>query len=159
MPRGYRISVITNVVLLAAVAAMVWVFLVRGNVMASDDGRTAILVTPAERAKVMADMRAFLEAVQAITAAAAAKDITGIANASRAVGKAATGGESLAFMGKLPLEMKTIGFSTHAAFDTLAANAEKSGDANATLMELSGLMLNCTGCHAGYSFVTEPASK
>jgi len=159
MARGYQISLAVNLLLLATVAVMAWLFLVRGNVVDSSDDRTAILVTQAERNKVMGDMRAFLEAVQTITEAGAAGDISGVAKAARAVGSSATGGESTSFMGKLPLEMKTLGFATHGAFDTLAQNAEASQDANAALAELGDLMLNCTACHASYSFVVDAAAK
>ena len=48
-----------------ALAATLYLFLVRGSVAPASDGRTAILLAPAERDLVLTEMRAFLQATQA----------------------------------------------------------------------------------------------
>jgi len=158
MRLGYKISLGLNLLLLAALAAGGWLFLVQGNVTTSTDDRTAVVVTAPERDMVLGDMRAFLVAVQAIVEAAGAGDIPALATAARSVGMAATGNEPVALMGKLPLGLKTLGFGTHAAFDTLAQNAEASGNGAAALVELGDVLAMCTACHASYKFVLEASA-
>jgi len=158
MGLGYKISLGLNLLALAALAAGGWLFLVQGNVTASSDERTGVVVTAPERDLVLSDMRAFLVAVQAIVAAAGAGDIPAVTTAARSVGMAATGQEPVALMGKLPLGLKTLGFATHAAFDTLAQNAEASGDRAAALVELGDVLAMCTACHASYKFVPEASA-
>jgi len=147
-----------SILLLAAVLAMAYLFLLRGNVTASDDGRTAIVVTLAERDMVLGDMRGFLETVQAVTEAAAAGDLTAAAAAAHANGMASTRSAPTTFLAKLPLEFKTLGFATHGLFDDLAKTATDSSDPKPVFAALGNLMLNCTGCHAGYKFVTEKST-
>jgi len=92
---------------------MGYMFTVRGNTVASIDGRTAIVVTQGERQLLPAEVPVTL-------------------------------------MGKLPLEFKTLGFSTHSLFDALAMNAEDIGGASIMMTGVGTLLQNCTRCHAGY---------
>ena len=46
---------------------MGYVFVIRGSVAVSDDGRTAIVISAGERDLVLAEMRGFLESLEAIT--------------------------------------------------------------------------------------------
>ncbi len=144
-----------SLVLLAAVLGMAYMFLLRGNVVASDDGRTAIVVSSGERDLILTEMRGFLEAVQAITSAIAEEDMPAAAEAARSAGKASVGEVPTSLIGKLPLEFKTLGFETHGLFDDLAKTAE-TGDGKAVAAGLGDLMLNCTSCHAGYRLLAEP---
>jgi len=54
-----------TVVLALALGAAVFLFGIRGSVAPASDGRTAILLEPAERDLVLAEMRAFLQSTQA----------------------------------------------------------------------------------------------
>jgi len=144
-----------SALLFLTVLGMAYLFLLRGNITASDDGRTAIAITAGERNLVLGDMRGFLEAVQAITSAAAEGDMSAAAEAASAVGMASAGNAPPTLMGKLPLEFKTLGLETHSLFDDLAKAASDNGDASAVMAGLGDLMLNCTSCHAGYKLVTE----
>lgn len=139
-----------SLLLIIVVGAMSYMFLIRGNVTESKDGRTAIIMSPGERDLVLGEMRDFLEAVQAITEALAAKDLKAAAETAKKVGMASAGGVPVGLMAKLPLEFKTLGMSTHKAFDELAMEATDMGDAQVTLGKLSQLLNNCTTCHAGY---------
>ena len=54
--------------LVAVTTGMIYKFMIQGSVEASADGRLSIQLDPGERDLVLAEMRMFLESVQAITA-------------------------------------------------------------------------------------------
>jgi hypothetical protein len=133
-----------------ALAATLYLFIVRGSVAPASDGRTAILLDPGERDLVLAEMRAFLQATQGVLVAATKGDPAGAAAAARGVGAAAQRGVPASLMGKLPLGFKQLGFDTHSRFDQLALDAEALGDPAQTLTALGELMSNCVACHAAF---------
>ncbi len=137
-------------VLILAIVAMGYKFMVVGSVVPSTDGRQAIVLEPAERDLVLGEMRMFLESVQKITQAATAEDMVAAAKAAREVGLAAQQAVPGSLMGKLPLAFKKLGFDTHSKFDALALDAEQLGDPKHALQQLTTLMNNCIGCHAIY---------
>ncbi len=141
-------------ILFAAVIGMAYLFVWRGNVLPASDGRTAILLEAGERDLVLAEMRAFLQAVQQISSGVAADDMTEIREAARGVGAAAQQAVPASLVGKLPLEFKTLGFDTHQRFDQLALDAAELGDKTYALRQLAELMQNCVGCHAAYRIDT-----
>ena len=145
--------------LVAALLGMAYLFVWRGAVLPASDGRTAILLDAGERDLVLAEMRAFLEAVQQISAAVAADDMPAIGEAAKRVGAAAQQAVPATLVGKLPLEFKTLGFDTHQRFDRLALDAAELGDKTVALKQLSELMLNCVGCHAAYRIDTPTAGR
>lgn len=140
---------VTILLVLFAVAAGATLF-VRGTTALGDDGRTAILLNPAERTHVLAEMRGLLEAVESITYGISQNDLPAVAAAASAVGMGAAGGEPITLIAKLPLEFKSLGMATHSAFDDLALDANDNSDGMALLEHLSGILSNCTSCHAGY---------
>jgi len=137
-------------VLIIAIVAMGYKFMVVGSVVPATDGRQAIVLEPAERDLVLGEMRMFLESVQKITQAATAEDMVAAAKAAREVGLAAQQAVPGSLMGKLPLAFKKLGFDTHSKFDALALDAEQLGDPKHTLQQLTTLMNNCIACHATY---------
>ncbi|MCW9012739.1 MAG: hypothetical protein OQL06_03075 [Gammaproteobacteria bacterium] len=139
-----------------AVSAMVYKFIISGETITASDGRQALLLEPGERNLVLAEMRMFLTSVQAIIQAANEDDAAGVAKAARIVGRAAQEAVPGSLMKKLPLEFKTLGFDTHTKFDQLALDAEEFGDTTVSLKQLSTLMQNCIGCHAGYRIDAMP---
>ena len=122
----------------------------------ADDGRAAILMTAPERDMVLGEMRVFLEAVQTIVEALAQDDISTAAAAAISVGMGSTGNEPASLVAKLPLEFKTLGMGTHAAFDDLAMEGTDMGNSKIMLAQLGELMLRCTLCHDAYRFDVEP---
>ena len=141
----------TLVILLALVTGgMAYKFIIQGSVEQASDGRSAIRLSPAEKDMVLAEMRAFLQAVQSISAGLSRNDMETVIKSARGVGTAAQEAVPGSLVGKLPLAFKKLGFDTHTKFDTLALNAEQFGDPADALRELSVLMENCVGCHAGY---------
>ncbi len=116
----------------------------------NNDGRQALLLTPAERALVLTEMRLFLSTVQAITEGVSKENLPLIIKAARKAGVQAQPGMPAALTQKLPLNFKILGRDTHKKFDLLALDAEELGDPQLSLQQLSELMNNCISCHATY---------
>jgi hypothetical protein len=143
-------------VLALAVAALLYVFVIRGATVPASDGRTAVLLAPGERDLVLAEMRDFLVALQQISQAIVEDDAQAAVQAARRVGAAAQQQVPASLAGKLPLAFKRLGFDTHQRFDELALNIEQFGDTGQALSGLATLMNNCTACHAAYRIDLEP---
>lgn len=144
-----------SAVLAVAFGATAYVFVVGGNVVASADGRTAVLLLADERDRVLGEMRALLEAVQTITAAAAEDDMASVVAAATAVGMAAAKAESPQMLGKLPLEFLRLGMGAHQAFDDLAGLAAQTTDGRVIARRMGEILLICTACHGGYRLRVE----
>lgn len=140
--------------LLAIVAVLVGAAAYRllsgGHTHTASDGRAEIVLSAGNRDIVLAEMRTFLSAVQGITAALSRDDLETVASQARSVGAAAVGQVPASLMQALPLEFKTLGMSTHAAFDQLALDAEQMGDRELALRQLGEILGNCVSCHAAY---------
>lgn len=137
-------------VLLLALLAVGYKFIIAGSTLPASDGREALLLEPGERDLVLAEMRQFLVSVQGITDGLTGKDMQRVAEAARGVGAAAQQAVPASLVGKLPLSFKKLGFDTHRKFDLLALDAEQLEDPEHTLQQLSELMNNCVACHATY---------
>ena len=137
-------------ILILAIVAMGYKFMIAGSVAPASDGRQALILEPAERDLVLTEMRMFLSSVQKITRALTEEDMKTVVKAAREVGLAAQQAVPGSLMGKLPLAFKKLGFDTHKKFDALALDAEQLGDPNHTLQQLSTLMNNCVACHSMY---------
>lgn len=142
--------------LLLVLGALGYKLVVVGETAPASDGRSAIRLSPGERDLMLAEMRAFLQAVQAITQAVSEGDVARAAQAARAVGAAAAAGVPLSLMAKLPLGFKELGLSIHRAFDQLALDAEQMGDTAQAQVQLASLLNNCVGCHAAFRIDPTP---
>lgn len=137
--------------LLGAIIVAIGVkFVVLGSTEKGDDGRTAIILTGAERQAVLAEMRDLLIANQQIVEALANNDMQAIIEAVKPVGSAAIGTVDFQLRAKLPLEFKKLGFGTHYAFDNVAKMAEEKRPAREIQLALAETMNNCIACHASY---------
>ena len=59
-------------------------------------------------------------------------------------------------MMKMPPEFRMLGMDTHKRFDALALEAESIGDQQAVMKQLSGILANCSGCHAAWRLTVAP---
>src|SRR3989338_11597940 len=106
---------------LALAALLLWVitiavfawFFIRGNTTAGSDGRTAIVLQPAERDFVMTEMRGLLAATQEIMEAGSRNDAQRITKAARGAGMAGGGDGKPALMGELPGGVKKLALGVH----------------------------------------------
>ena len=143
---------------LAKIALLLWVvtiavfawFFIRGNTAAGTDGRTAVILQPAERDFVLLEMRGLLAATQQITEGASQGDVPRIIKAARSAGMAGTAEVNPALMTKLPIEFKKLGMSLHADMDEIA----KAGEAGKPVPELlkmtADALAKCVGCHSAW---------
>jgi len=150
-----KLSWALNIVLLIIIATLLYMFLIAGNVEETEDGRTAVIVTKAERLHVLGDMRKFLEHVQSMVEAIGDKDMEIFSTAASGVGLIQEPTLPASLVSKMPLEFKTLGTATHTAFDDLAKLADESGDFQLVAQELSLIMSNCTYCHRSYRLEAE----
>ncbi|WP_152428466.1 cytochrome c [Methyloferula stellata] len=123
--------------------------------VAIDDGngRTALALTPPEKAYVLLQMRQFVESIQIIVAGLADGDKAPAIEAAAARGLKRNQNDPAfpsTLGAKLPQEWKQFGGSTRKGFDALADAISKSEDAKQPLKQLSEVMKNCVGCHASY---------
>ncbi len=142
--------------LVLVIAAMAYKFVIVGSTAAGDDGRTAILFSSPERARMLAEMREFVAALQAVSDALAHNDMRAVAKAARAVGTGKAGDVPVGMLAKLPIGFKTLAISTHRGFDAIAADAEAGGTAAHTLEQLAHTLQDCVACHAGYEIKIAP---
>lgn len=151
-----RLQLAIIVALLLVIAAMAYKFVVAGSTEPASDGRVAIVLEPGERDFVLAEMRGFLGGLQQMTAALASGDMKAAAAAARPMGMSAAHSAPVGLVGKLPLEFKTLAFSTHRDFDAIALDADSLGDPKHTLSQLSATMQKCVACHSSYQFKLPP---
>lgn len=143
-------------VLLVVVAAFVYTFIVAGSTARGDDGRTAIVLAPGERALMLREMRDFVAGLQAITDALARGDMKAAAEAAAQRGTAKSRDVPLAMLGKLPLQFKSLAFGVQGRFDAIAADARAGGTPAHSLAQLSEVLGKCVACHASYQVTVAP---
>jgi len=125
-------------------------FVVLGNTEKGDDGRTAVILEPAERQAVLGEMRILLETTQTIVEALANEDLAMVEESARAVGKAAISTMDFKLRAKLPLDFKKLGFGTHYAFDDIADMAKAKAPVKQIQIKLADTMNNCIACHTSF---------
>jgi hypothetical protein len=140
----------TIIILLLALSGFLVKTFVSGNVVASSDGRTNVVLTKDERDLVLDEMRAFLVSVQGVSQAITENDMEKVAELSYKAGMIAEAETPGSLLQKLPLGMKKLGFGTRDKFDEISATAKKTKDAGVARKQLDALMLNCIACHAIY---------
>ena len=136
---------------LLTLAVLAW-FFVRGTTAPGSDGRTAIVLSMAERDFVLSEMRGLLATTQAIVEGVRLNDMTAVARAANAAGTGAQGNDSPALMAKLPLAFKTVGLSVHGDMDAIARAAESGAGAPAILKMVADNLNKCVTCHAAWQF-------
>ena len=141
---------ITIGVLLALLAGGAFKVIVLGNTAKAEDGRTAILLEPAERLAVLEEMQLLLETTQTIVEALANDDLAAVEAAARPIGSAAIATVDFRLKAKLPLGFKKLGFGTHYAFDDIANMAKEGKPARTIQLKLSETMNNCIACHSAF---------
>ena len=148
-------SYILNVVLIAVIGFFAFKFLSDPNIATGVEDRTPVVLTAAEKAEVLHEMRGLLETVQSVIEAATGDDIAAIPDIVRPFGMAAVEKESVTMAAKLPVEVITMGYDAHRAMDALGAMAEEGASGDEILETLAGAMVLCTTCHNSYMFVAE----
>jgi hypothetical protein len=134
-------------------AAAGW-FFVKGWTTKGTDGRTEILVAPAERDLILSEMRQLLKAVDGVIRGLGEPqpDRKPMEVAARAAGMTMAADVNPAIMAKLPLPFKQMGMSIHADMDALADAIVQQETPQQILQRLSSMTARCTTCHDLYRF-------
>ena len=119
------------------------------------DTRVAVMMTAEERVYVLHEMRGMLEGVQDIVASLRTGDMAKISTVARSLGRNVADDAPAGLMGKLPLEFKTLGLSTHASFDQISVTARDPEKKDLVFLQLANVLNNCVACHATYQIKTE----
>ena len=129
-------------------------FFVKGVTEMGSDGRTEILLKPAERDQILAEMRLLLKAVHVVVRGLGEPnpDRKQMEAAARSAGMNMAADVEPAIMAKLPLPFKQMGMSIHKDMDTLADASAKHETTQQLLKRLSSMTARCTACHDMYRF-------
>jgi len=134
-------------------------FFVQGWTTKSTDGRTVIVLAPAERDLVLGEMRMLLKAVHAVVTGLAGQDQEAnraqMEQAARSAGMHMAEDVNPALMAKLPLPFKQMGMSIHHDMDALADAVTHKETPQQILQRLSNMTARCTTCHDMYRFSAE----
>ena len=132
-------------------AAAGW-FFVKGRTATGIDGRTEILLAPAERDQILAEMRQLLKAVDGVVRGLGElqPDRQAMESAARAAGMKMAADVEPAIMVKLPLPFKQLGMSIHKDMDALAEAIVQNETPQQILQRLSSMTARCTACHDMY---------
>ena len=128
-----------------------WVF-VKGWTAKGSDGRTEILLAPAERDQILSEMRQLLKAVDGVLRELGEPkpDLKQMEAAAREVGMHLAADVEPAIMAKLPLPFKQVGMSIHKDMDALADAITQHETPQQLLKRLSSMTARCTACHDMY---------
>lgn len=128
-----------------------WVF-VKGWTAKGSDGRTEILLAPAERDQILSEMRQLLKAVDGVLRELGEPkpDLKQMEAAAREVGMHMAADVEPAIMAKLPLPFKQVGMSIHKDMDALADAITQHETPQQLLKRLSSMTARCTACHDMY---------
>lgn len=114
------------------------------------DTRERLVMEARERDKVLAEMRAMLEAIDGILQGLTQKDPAAVAERARSGGMAIAADIDPNIRKQLPENFVDLGMRTHKAFDELARVTEAGATEEAILSHLASITGNCVGCHAAY---------
>lgn len=151
MKRGFCLGAIILWVITLAIAG--W-FFVKGWTVQGSDGRTEILLAPAERDQMLSEMRQLLKAVDGLVRGLGESkpDLKEMEAAAREVGMKMAADTEPAIMAKLPLSFKQLGMSVHKDMDALADAITQRETSQVLLKRLSSMTARCTACHDMYRF-------
>ncbi|HMS84701.1 MAG TPA: hypothetical protein PKD12_13705 [Nitrospira sp.] len=143
-----RVAIVLWVVTLILIG---WVF-VKGWTAKGSDGRTEILLAPAERDQILSEMRQLLKAVDGLVRGLGESkpDLKEMEAAARRVGMKMAADTEPAIMAKLPLPFKQLGISIHKDMDVLADAIAQQETPQQILQRLSSMTARCTACHDMY---------
>jgi len=116
------------------------------------DSREVIWLNAEEKSALLAEMRNFLIASQAILEASLADDMETVETVARSVGIKALKGTPKAILKKLPAGFIEIGPKAHLGFESIADEASGMGEREVIMNTLATLQKNCITCHATYQF-------
>lgn len=147
--KSNKLAIAALLLWVITIAVFAW-FFIRGNTTAGTDGRTAIVLQPAERDFVMKEMRGLLAATQEIMDAGNQNDALRIVKAARGAGMAGAADVNPALMVKLPVEFKKLAMGMHGDMDEIAKAGESGKLVPELLKMTSSALTKCVACHEAW---------
>ncbi len=139
---------------LLGAAVFAWLF-VSGSTQVGRDQRTAVVLSPHERALVLSEMRQLLAAVHGVLAGLSHHDRAEgrklAIQAARSGGMAQAADVDPSLMLKLPLAFKRMGMSVHRDLDRLAEELAGGAGPESVLPQLASITSRCVACHDAYA--------
>lgn len=153
---NWRVLGVGTAVLWVVTVGVVAALFIQGHTRPATDGRTEILLAPAERDLVLTEMRELLKAVHGVVTVlgSPSPNLKEAEGAARAAGMAMAADVNPAIMLKLPLAFKQLGMSIHKDMDHLADGIAQGETSQQILSRLSSMTSRCTTCHDMYRFAT-----
>lgn len=148
-----RLAIAAIALWAATAAAAAW-FFVHGTTAPGSDGRTAIVLSAAERDFVLGEMRGLLAGTQGILDGIQRGDRDRIASAARSMGMGSAVDVDPALMTRLPLPFKQLGFSMHGDMDALAQAAQAGKPIPELQRMLADDLSKCVGCHSAWQLTS-----
>lgn len=152
----WRVLGVGTAVLWMVTVGVIVALFVQGHTRPGADGRTEILLAPAERDLILTEMRQLLKAVHGVVTVLGSPDqqLKAAEGSARAAGMAMAADVNPAIMLKLPLAFKQMGMSIHKDMDHLADGIAQGESSVQILNRLSSMTARCTTCHDMYRFAT-----
>ena len=120
------------------------------------DEREVIWVTAKEKAMLLSEMRAFLNASQKVLESNLSGDMKAVEEAARLVGVRLFTNTPEEIQKKLPVTFTMIGPRAYMGFESIVNEAVGSGDMEVIFSHLAELQKNCVACHALFRFEVKP---
>lgn len=116
----------------------------------STDTRQRLVLGPAQRQMMLAEMRLMLESVSGILQGLASGDRPAAEKSARRSGMTGSADMDPHIQTRLPRQFLELAIHTHRGFDTLADQIKAGRGQVDILRELARLTGNCVACHAAY---------
>jgi hypothetical protein len=151
-----KLCVVALVAWFVTMGAFGWLF-VKGWTAAGTGGRMEVVLAPAERDQILAEMRQLLKSVHGVVTGLSGSDgdVKAVEEAARAAGMTMAADVNPAIMAKLPLAFKQMGMSVHQDMDLLADAVVQRETPPQILRRLSSITARCTTCHDMYLLAFE----
>jgi hypothetical protein len=142
--------ILITILSLALNVGFIYLFIIKGNTVKSEDNRIAISMSKDNSEFVLEEMRVFLESVQQINLGLLNNDSSLIIKAGKTSGGSVIEHTPKDLLGSLPIGFKTLGFKTHGIFDDITNSARDNFDKKETQKQLNDLLNTCVICHKSY---------
>lgn len=116
----------------------------------SADTRQRLVLAPAHRSMMLAEMRQMLGSVNGILQGLATGDLPAAEKAARTSGMTGSADMNPHIKERLPRQFLEWAMHTHHGFDGLADRIKSGGSQADIIRELAKLTGNCVACHAVY---------
>jgi len=137
------LSVLLNIVVL-------YLFVIKGETVVSDDSRVALEMSDSNRDFVLEEMRDFLESVRKINEGILKEEPNLIIEAGKKSGGSVIDHAPKGLLKSLPIGFKELGFATHDIFDEIQKSAKNNFNPKESQSQLNILLNNCVACHQSY---------